>query len=534
MVEFFRKAPFFRFLFFLLAGILIRFWIPVNGTIILMLLLITFFSWIGLLILNRKTKSIHFYSYFGLLLYLFLILQGIYTADYKINTINSQYFPENKKILVACLLSDFPDERAKSYKCFVTAKQYQYNDSTFPSNNRFILYLEKSRDAANLKPGDVLIARIKPQKIATFPGNNGFDYAKYMFKQGIIYSAYSSGNNWIKADSGKITFIEKVGFTCKTSLLNLLKKAGLKGNDFAVASALTIGYRADLDKEIRQAYSTTGTTHILAVSGMHVGLLYFVLGFFLGFLDKFKPGKIMKPVLLIGIVWFYAFLSGLCPSILRSALMITFIGFGQTLGRQSFIFNSIAGSAFLLLLFDPLQVADVGFQLSYSAVIGIVIFYPYIYKWFQFKNVFLDQVWQLTSVSIAAQLLTFPLTVYYFKQFPILFILSNILAIPISTIAMYAALLLVCVSFIPFTIQIIGFVLKVMVNLLNLTVLWIEHIPYSYVSGLSFSATEVVLWYFLIVNFSLFLIMRKGLFLMMVLLSILILQWINIFNLLSG
>jgi competence protein ComEC len=534
MIEFFRKAPFFRFLCVFLAGILIRLWIPISGMFILWFLIITVFVWIGLVGLNKISKDIGSQTFFGLLVYIFLIIQGIYITDQRVSGINAQYFPENKKVLVRCTICDFPDERAKSYKCFAVVHNYRHNDSIISCGFKFIIYLEKTKEAADLKPGDMLLTYVRPQRIKSFSTSNGFDYAKYMFKQGIVYSAYSPKNKWIKIDSGKIRKIQKIGFSCKTSLLNLLKRAGLEGNDFAVASALTIGYRADLDKEIRQAYSSTGTTHILAVSGMHVGLLYVVLGFFLGFLDKFKLGKIVKPVLLIGIIWFYAFLSGLSPSVLRSALMITFIGLGETMRRKSFIFNSIAGSAFLLLLYDPLQIADVGFQLSYSAVIGIVVFYPIIYNWIPFRNMFTDQVWQLTAVSIAAQLLTFPLTIYYFKQFPVLFILSNILAIPISTMAMYTALLMVGISFMPFAVHLIGIVLKALVNLLNLSVLWIEQIPHSYVTGLSFSATEVVLWYLLIANFSLFLIRRKAIYLIGFLFLILALQWVSIINRLYG
>jgi competence protein ComEC len=353
-----------------------------------------------------------------------------------------------------------------------------------------------------------------------------------MFKQGIVYSAYVKTNKWAKIDSGQISTINKIGFACKSSLLQLLKNVGLRGNDFAVASALTIGYRADLDKDLRQAYSSTGTMHILAVSGMHVGLLYLVLGFLLGFLDKFKIGRIIKPALLISIVWFYAFLSGLSPSILRSAVMITFIGLGQTMKRHAFIYNSIASSAFLLLLFDPLQITDVGFQLSYMAVIGIVVFYPFIYKWFHFNTVFIDGIWQLIAVSISAQILTFPLTVFYFNQFPIYFILSNLLAVPISTFAMYAALLLIGVSFIPAMTKIIGFVLQLLVNALNSVVLWIEQLPGSYISGLTFSIFEVVIWYFFIAFFSLFLMYKKPKFLIESLIMILVIQIFGIISIL--
>jgi competence protein ComEC len=208
--------------------------------------------------------------------------------------------------------------------------------------------------------------------------------------------------------------------------------------------------------------------------------------------------------------------------------MLSFISFGQISNRQSFVANAIASSAFILLLINPMQITDVGFQLSYIAVIGIVLFYPFLVKLVYFKNIFLSNIWQLTAVSIAAQITTFPLTLYYFHQFPNYFILSNILAIPISTLAMYSALLLVTTSFIPFLFTLSGMLLNVLINLMNTVVLWIERLPYAQTKGITISEIEIIFLYLLVTCVTLYLIRKKASFLLLSLTIVLVLLWYRI------
>jgi competence protein ComEC len=528
MIDFFRKTPFFRLVIPLIAGIIFRLYFPVTVQIFWFVISITVLSLFSLIFINRILKNISYHWIFGILTTFFVFISGYYFTHDSIQNITSQHFPLNKKIILNCTVTDFPVEKAKSCKFSITTQSYWYNDTLVNCDYKLILFIEKDSNSIRIKPGDVLQILCKPQKIKSFPNSQGFDYATYMFRQGILFSAYVKKNFWVKTDSGSLSYIQKLAFTCKSRFLQSLKNIGLQGNNLAVASALTIGYKTDLDQEIKQAYSSSGTMHILAVSGLHVGLLYIVLGYMLQFLDFIKKIKFLKPLILIAIIWFYSLLTGLSPSVLRSALMLSFISFGQISNRQSFVANAIASSAFILLLINPMQITDVGFQLSYIAVIGIVLFYPFLVKLVYFKNIFLSNIWQLTAVSIAAQITTFPLTIYYFHQFPNYFILSNILAIPISTLAMYAALLLVTTSFIPFLFTMSGMLLNVLINLMNTVVLWIEKLPYSQTKGISITEVEIIFLYLLVTCFTLYLIRKKTSFLLFSLIIILMLLWYQI------
>ena len=193
----------------------------------------------------------------------------------------------------------------------------------------------------------------------------------------------------------------------------------------AVASTLILGYKADLSNDVLQAYSKTGTIHVLSVSGAHVAILLILLSFGFSFLDRFKYGRLIKAILIILIIWYYSLLTGFSPAVCRAAVMISMVIIGKTYSRHISILNILAISAFFLLLYDPLFITDVGFQLSYLTVLGLIVLQPIVYKWVHLENKWADKLWALCSVSIAAQVITFPLSIYYFHQFPVYFLISN-------------------------------------------------------------------------------------------------------------
>jgi competence protein ComEC len=209
---------------------------------------------------------------------------------------------------------------------------------------------------------------------------------------------------------------------------------------FSLASTLILGYRADLSTETLSAYSKTGTIHALSVSGMHVGIIYLVLNFALSFMDYRKTGKFLKVVLIIGLIWFYALLTGLSPSVLRSVIMLSVFIIAKSFRRDTNTYNVVAFSAFCILVYDPFLLFDLGSQLSYISVLGLVFLQPKIKGWFHFRYKLANQLWSAISLSLAAQTFTFPLGTYYFHQFPIYFLVSNLfIIIPIAAL-MYLGL----------------------------------------------------------------------------------------------
>ncbi|MGI4867490.1 MAG: ComEC/Rec2 family competence protein [Janthinobacterium lividum] len=241
--------------------------------------------------------------------------------------------------------------------------------------------------------------------------------------------------------------------------------------EYALGTALVLGFRDDIDAATKQAYANTGTTHIMAVSGLQVGLLFFGLEWLLVRLPL-GSSAVRRRLLTVGLglafIWTYAFLTGLSASVLRATVMFTLVLVGRAFQRQTSIFNTLSAAACGLLLYNPYLLCDVGFQLSFLAVLSIVYIQPRIVRWFDVRNYLLDKqrswhntpvryfwrasawladkAWQLTALSVAAQIATFPLGLYYFHQFPFNFPLSNLIAVPLSSMAVYVGVVLLLVK----------------------------------------------------------------------------------------
>ena len=204
------------------------------------------------------------------------------------------------------------------------------------------------------------------------------------------------------------------------------KENKLEGKEYAVVSALVAGYTDDLDIETMKAFADTGTLHVLSVSGMHVGIIYYVLNLLLLFLSKHRYGNILRVLILLSFLWLYSMITGMSAAVMRSAAMLSFIIVGKSFNRYVNTYNIIAASIFFLLIMNPFTLMDVGFQLSYISVIGIIWLQPHIYSIFDFNTKWKDEIWKVVSVSIAAQIATFPLGIFYFHQFPNYFLPSNL------------------------------------------------------------------------------------------------------------
>jgi competence protein ComEC len=227
-------------------------------------------------------------------------------------------------------------------------------------------------------------------------------------------------------------------------------------------------------------------------------------------------------LLLLALIWFYALIAGLSPSILRSALMISFVIIGELIRRKGFIINSIAASAFVLLCVNPNNLFEIGFLLSYSAVIGIVVLQRPIYNLLYFKNKLLDRVWEITAVALAAQIATVPYTLFYFNQFTTYFWLSNLFMTPISFVVVISGMVLLLVSWIPFVNTLVGYFVWGAVYVMNWVVATIERLPFSIVKGLYISDFEFTMLLLAFVLLLLMVSLRKRRFLVAVLSSLLL------------
>ncbi|MGK0329613.1 MAG: competence protein ComEC, partial [Polaribacter sp.] len=256
-----------------------------------------------------------------------------------------------------------------------------------------------------------------------------FDYKLYIAKQGIYQQLFLE-----KSDYKNVGFdgFSLIGFSAnfRDKIEVALSKYHFQTNELGVINALLLGQRQDISKDLITDYSKAGAIHILAVSGLHVGIILLILSFIFKPVERFKNGKFIKSILIILTLWMFAFIAGLSPSVVRAVTMFTFLAIGNAFQRKKVTEFSLIASVFFLLLVQPLFLFDVGFQLSYLAVFGIVWIQPKLYKIYAPTYQIENKIWQLITVSIAAQIGVLPLSLYYFHQFPGLFMLSNLIIIP--------------------------------------------------------------------------------------------------------
>ncbi len=519
---FIKNNPFIRLLLPFIAGIVLQYFFLFEKIIVSAFFAVAFLSAILFLLIKLPY---HLQYLKGIAISCFLIATGLlltYLADTEYKIVSN----EKEAVFVGEIVK-VPTEREKNYKTEINIEAQKENNYWKEVNAKAIAYFEKGDSLLGLKAGDRIIFSTRLQAIKENKNPFGFDYAKYLALKQIGHSVYIRNNNWAKLteNSGRL----------KTRALNLRQKIialftahNIKGNNLSVLSALTLGYKNKIDEKVRKAYSGAGAMHVLAVSGLHVGIIYLVLSFLLGWLSVFKSLKKVKLIIILFALWMYAFLTGLSPSVMRATVMFSFVLVGKIFDKNINIYNSLAASAFLLLLINPFLLFEVSFQLSYIAVLGIVYFHPKIYGLFYFKYKLINAVWSLTAVSIAAQLATFPITIFYFHQFPVYFWLANIVVTITAGILMLLSMVLVAVSALPAISEFIGIIINFILNGNYMYIQFINNLPYSTVNSISFSSFQVIILYVLIFGFSVWLITKKYHALIAGLLSVFVLGMLNI------
>ena len=399
---------------------------------------------------------------------------------------------KNETSLIVSLLEP-PVEKTKSFKANASIDFLQQSDTAHKTKGTIILYFKKDSLIKSLKYGTQLLLKKNLQEIKNSGNPGGFDYKRYSLFQGITHQVYLTESEFEVLETENKNNFKQFIFSLRKHILSILRK-NIKGEkEKGLAEALLIGYKDDLDKTLVQSYTNTGVIHVIAISGLHLGLIYWLLLLLFKPLKKRKYSRWLQPVLIIAGLWLFSLLAGAQPSIVRSAIMFTCIVLGDSFARKTSIYNTLALSAFLLLCFDPYWLWDVGFQLSYAAVLSIVIFMKPIYNWFYIKNKGLDLLWKLNAVTIAAQILTLPVSIYHFHQFPNYFLLTNFIAVPLSSIILLGEIFLCAISFIPALALIIGKILSWLIWIMNSYVERIELLPFSLWDELQINIPQVFL-----------------------------------------
>ena len=381
------------------------------------------------------------------------------------------------------------------------------NKGQVACDNDVLLYINK--DATNIRKGDVLLvgAEFTPIKNKHNPGE--FDAEYYWKSRGIDVTAFACRDeiSWIDEKKSSIATRFLDGFS---SYLQAALHDNLSGNDLAIAQALILGDKSLLDTEIKNAFTNTGAMHVLAVSGMHVGLIMYLFITVFGFFPRFITKKQATWVVVI-FLWIYALITGFSASVIRAVLMFTFVAVSQVSAKQYDSLNSLFLSAFVLLVLNPLYLLDIGFQLSYLAMVGIFLFYDKIEKLLQFRHARLKELWQGTALGFAAQLMTTGISLCYFHQFPNYFVLTNLGLMFFSTIIMGLGFLLFVIKWVPGLSKFIGIILGFSVFGMYWIVQQIEALPGAVAYGFSVPLRLVLVMMLLFIYLILYAEKRKQL-----------------------
>ncbi len=403
-------------------------------------------------------------------------------------------WPESRMCYRACLL-EMPEAKENSVLCKVHVVAAFDSVHTYPIKRDILLYLSKDAENTALHLDDELVFYTKVKS----PSNRGnpyeFDYARYLSHQGISGVAYADSACWRVVEGNIQMGLKQWALCCREKVLQRYRDLHFEGDVFAVLSALTVGYKEELSEDVRKAYSQAGVSHVLALSGLHIGILYGLLLGLFRLVMPFRRFAVMKGVILCLVLWAFAFISGLSASVVRSVLMFSLLIVARVLQRQRTGLNAICIAAFFMLLWNPFYLFDVSFQLSFSAVTGIVVGVPWLMSKMPVRNRYLSRFLELTWVSVAAQVATLPLILYYFSGFPLYAILLNIPVLFLTTLILWFALFLLLAGLFPPLQMWLAPALAWFVTLQNQLAAAVQWLPSPVIDFLSFQPVDVLLAY---------------------------------------
>lgn len=484
-----------HFTLFLILGIITGYYAHIEIPIIFILLII---SSIGLIYLYLKSiKSFQSPIYF-------FILTGFIFLGFGILIINAHKPQNQKRHYVHKIMSEnqiiFQLTKILNSNNFYNkyeAKMLQINDVN--CNGKVLINVKKGSLKNGLKIDDVLFANCQ-LKIINKPQNPyGFDYQEYLKRQQINYQLTINKNDFIIVNAGQRT-LKGIAHSIRVGINNKFHDANFNRDELAIMNALLLGQRTYISKEQFNQYKNAGAVHILAVSGLHIGIILLFLNFLFKPIDLLKKGKILKLILVLACLWFYAFLAGLSPSIIRSVTMFTAIALGLVSNRPFGIQYSLVISIFVLLLLYPLYIFNVGFQLSYTAVFSIIWLHPLLVKIWNPKFIVIEYFWNLFAITFAAQIGVLPLSLYYFHQFPGLFFVSSIVIIPFLGIILGTGFIIIILGVLNSIPHLLTDFYEFIIRTLNEFVAFISNQDIFIFQNISFSFVTMILLYLFLIN----------------------------------
>lgn len=323
------------------------------------------------------------------------------------------------------------------------------------------LYFQPTVDTEQLKIGD----RLSFEGVMLPPENSGnpaeFDVEKFYYIKDITGTCFVAADKWTFLPAERKT-LQMHALALRSRAVGLYERLGFEDEELALLSALTLGEKRDFPQELKESYSAAGASHVLALSGLHLGILYMLLAFVLPTLNGRFIYRLLRETLIVALLWAFAFVAGLSPSVVRSATLFTLMSAGRLLARDVSPVSSLSFAAIAMLLFSPHLLFDVSFQLSFAAVFSILLLAPALQELLKVyeHGILYEYIMNMLILSFAAQAGTLPFIWYYFGAFPLYFLLTNIVVVPLAFVVMAIAVLLWAMSPLPFLQQPVAYILK--------------------------------------------------------------------------
>ncbi|WP_417290352.1 ComEC/Rec2 family competence protein [Corallibacter sp.] len=515
--------------FWLIAGILVGYYLTISLDVSLLLsitLVILLF-----VIYQTSLRAFKPTVWFGLVSYLAMLSLGILTVNI-----------HNQKLYKNHYTSIYDFSKTSTSNIYVTIREVlkpnTYNARYIAKINRIdttkvvgkiLLNIALDSSENTLNVDDKLIINANLQNLKPPKNPDQFNYKAYLKKQYVYAQIYSDNNHTLIISHNTFS---NLGYANKVRLFvnKKLETFDFSKNELAVINALLLGQRQNIDKALYQDYANAGAIHILAISGLHIGIILFMLEFLFSFLNKGKHGKLIKAFLIVTILWLFAIIAGLSPSVVRAVTMFTAVAIAINLNRPHNIFNTLAISVFVLLLFKPMFLFEVGFQMSYLAVIGIVTIQPLLYNPIKTRFWLPNKVFNYATVSIAAQIGVLPISLYYFHQFPGLFLLTNMVIIPFLGFILGYGFIVMIMATLNIPKNIITNFYGDIIDAMNLFFKWVAQQESFLFKDISINGILLFVCYLLIIAFVRYLTIKTFKRLVICLIAIILFQSTLIFN----
>ena len=501
-----QRYPLLRLLVFYICGIFLA---DVLYSYIPSLILVGAGSSLLLLVVLLLVFALHRELLFGVVASMLFLMLGFWNYSWTRSEV--EYKWSSEKLLYEARVVDSPRARERSILCEVEVTAACDSSHWSGVGRKVFAYMEPCDEVEALAPGDLLCFKGVVRAPRNFSDSLAFDYARYVIMQGVSGTVYLSHDRWVKVGEGRGSLRERM-LRLRQRLSEKYMADAFSGDALGVLSALTLGDKRMLSAELREAYKDAGAAHVLALSGMHVGVIYGMIVFLLRGLLRRRSLRWIRELLAISVLWCFALLVGMSASVVRAVVLCTLYAFARWVsdGTSSSL-HVLSLTALLMLLACPLYLFDVGFQLSFMAMVAILWIEPYLEQLFQRHGLhpILGYFVGIVCMSIAAQLGTFPLVLYHFGSFPVYFLLSNLIVIP----ALFVILLLMIVWWILMLTgcslsQSFGLLLERLVDWVSMSLKCISHWPGAVLHTTSYNAAAALFTYLFMLFAALFIIKK--------------------------